>query len=442
MLKRCSILRAVLTAMLILCGLQVFGQQDVAVLRGRVTCGGRAVPYATVQLMGTSIGVACNDEGEYELKLPEGHDADTVAVRSVGYATARLTVVEMLGMKTVRLQPQSVMLREVEVSGFRTPQQLLAAAVERIDSNYCQKTAWSTFFYRDWRAVDGELYLFDEAVMSVRRAGYGRFAAKRAYNFAIDRREMASNYKTVLRHRMVVHDRSLLEAKVGDPQGVDELMQYADNEEFYDPVATPKASFALSHGTLAMHKFEPIREFAADGEVYYLLRSVGPGRLAKARVRYEYTVRKSDLAIVAITAVQDSLNMDAGTDAWINVKYNRMALTRDSSSWRYDVREGRYTLTHYYNERRVVLGYGDRWRFHGDQRWHQCVDWTLTDFTTTEPTVVGDELAVRPQTLAGAFGASDYSTGFWGHYNSVPVDMLPLQMLREKLLKLKDNQRQ
>ena len=442
MLKRCSILRAVLTAMLILCGLQVFGQQDVAVLRGRVTCGGRAVPYATLQLKGTSVGVACNDDGEYRLKVPAGHEEDTVVVRSVGYVAVKLTVAQLIAKGDVRLREQSVSLREVKVESYRTPQHLLEAAKKRFAENYCQQTAWSTFFYRDWRAVDGELYLFDEAVMSVRRAGYGSNANKEAYRFDSDRRELKSNYKSVLRHRMVVHDRVLLDDKVGDPQGEDELLQYADNEEFYDPVATPRASFALSHSTLAMHKFEPIQEFLDGDDVYYLLRSVGPGRMAKIKVRYTYTVRKSDLAIVAITAAVDSANVEAGSDSWINIKYDRMALTTDSSSWRYDVRDGRYTLTHYYNERRVVLGYGDRFRFRGDQEWRQCVDWTLTDFTTTEPSVHGDTIYVRQQTLAEAFGASDYDGDYWGRYNSVPVDMLPLRMLREKLMKIKNKTKQ
>ena len=408
------LLKISVLALFLAFGTAAAGQEAVTVLTGRVTCGGRAVPYATLQLKGTSVGVACNDDGEYRLKVPAGHEEDTVVVRSVGYVAVKLTVAQLLAKGDVRLREQSVSLREVKVESYRTPQHLLEA----------------------------ELYLFDEAVISVRRASYGSNANKEAYRFDSDRRELKSNYKSVLRHRMVVHDRVLLDDKVGDPQGEDELLQYADNEEFYDPVATPRASFALSHSTMAMHKFEPIQEFLDGDDVYYLLRSVGPGRMAKIKVRYTYTVRKSDLAIVAITAAVDSANVEAGSDSWINIKYDRMALTTDSSSWRYDVRDGRYTLTHYYNERRVVLGYGDRFRFRGDQEWRQCVDWTLTDFTTTEPSVHGDTIYVRQQTLAEAFGASDYDGDYWGRYNSVPVDMLPLRMLREKLMKIKNKTKQ
>ena len=432
-----TLLRICLLALFLSCFRLAAGQEAWVVLEGRVTCGGRAVPYATLQLKGTSVGVACNDDGEYRLKVPVGHEADTVVVRSVGYRQVKRSVADLIEKGDIRLAEQSVQLREVHVKSYRTAQHLLNAAVEHIDSNYCQRQAWSTFFYRDWRAVDGELYLFDEAVMSVRRAGYGRYAGKLAYAFAADRREMASNYKTVLKHRLVVHDRALLEAKVSDPNGVVERLQYADNEEFYDPVAAPQASFALARGMIKLHKFEPIQEYNDDGVAYYLLRSVGPCRLAKARMHYEYRIRKDDLAIVSISAVQDSINMLSDNEVWMDVAFDRMAVAADSSVWHYDVRGGRYTLTHYYTGSTVSLGFGDAWHMNVRQRWQHSVDWTLTDYYTEDPRLTGDTIYVRQQTLAEAFGASDYDGDYWGRYNSVPVDVLPLRLLREKLLKLR-----
>lgn len=411
------------------------------VLRGKVVCHGMAVPYATLQLEGSSIGVAGNDAGEYELKVPSGTENDTVVVRSVGYVPKRLTVGALAVNGVVRLEEQAVSLREVEVKSYRSAQHLLEAAVKRIDSNYCQQTSWSTFFYRDWRAVDGELYLFDEAVLGMRRKGYAQYANKRGYHFDNDRREMGTNYKTLLRHRLVVYDRSLLEGKVNDPAGVSEMMEYADNEDFYDPVSTPQASFALSRRTLAQHKFEPLKEFVADGELFYLIRSVGPGHITQAKVRYEFTIRKSDLAIVAITAAHSIDNMMASNDAWVNMDYTRMAIDKDSSAWVYDVREGRYTLTHYYYSRELHLGTGDRWRLVPQQGWQRCVDWTLTDFALQAPAWRGEELKARPQDVAGAFGESDYDADYWGHYNTVLIDSLPLRLLKEKLSKIKRDER-
>ena len=41
--------------------------QEVIALHGRVTAEGRGVPYATILLQGTSVGVSCNDNGDYDL---------------------------------------------------------------------------------------------------------------------------------------------------------------------------------------------------------------------------------------------------------------------------------------------------------------------------------------------------------------------------------------
>jgi hypothetical protein len=39
----------------------VWAQTDYIALSGRVTCGERGVPYATLQLKGTSLGVSRNE---------------------------------------------------------------------------------------------------------------------------------------------------------------------------------------------------------------------------------------------------------------------------------------------------------------------------------------------------------------------------------------------
>ena len=403
------------------------GAQEVVTLQGRVTGNGKGVPYATLQLEGTSIGVSCNDVGEYTLKVPVGHEDDTVLVRSMGYESARLTVTTLQRHNHVRLKVHEVQLQEVEVQSYRMGNHLLKAAIKKIPDNYHRRMARSTFFYRDWRAIDGELYLFDEAVMNVMRRGYGHFDNKRAYRFDPNVREMSTDYKSILRHRLLVYDRRLLEQKVDDDEGVDDLLTFSENELFFDLVETPQANFPLA---LRWHYFEPVQEFSDNGAIYYLVRSRGVGRFRASTVCYEYVIRKSDLAIVRITSTLVPLSMTAPQESWVGVHYNKLTYDSDSSSWSYDVRDGRYTLTHYYNSRRYHLTS----RFVGvpEQRWQQCVEWTLTDFSTATDGLA-DTLAVRPQTHMGAFGQSDYNGDYWKHYNSIPIDTLPLRLLQEKL---------
>lgn len=409
--------------------------QEVIALHGRVTAEGKGVPYATIQLQGTSVGVSCNDNGDYDLKLPPGHESDTLVIRSVGYIGHKATVAQLQKNGHVRLKTQVVELQAVEVTSFRSSRHLLNEVVARIKDNYHQSTAWSTFFYRDWRTVDGELFLFDEAVMSVRRSPYSKYADKRGYFLDPTRREMESNLKTLLRHRLVVYDRKLLESKVIKSLGRDQMLAYADDEDFFDPVATPQASFSLAKRMLREHVFEPLQEFTADGEDYYFVRSIGPSRRPKSRVRYEYTIRKRDLALVRLVTSQMPLRCQAPNDAWVNWYYNTMVMEADSSLWTYEVRDGHYTLTRYFNTKSYHLESRGRGHDGQTQHWQQCLDWVLTDFSLNPVPVVEQPLSVYPQTLAGAFGSSDFSPDFWGHYNAVPIDTLPLRLLNEKLSK-------
>lgn len=423
--------------LLVLPVLPVWAQGNYIALSGRVTCGSKGVPYATLQLAGTSVGVSCNETGEYELRVPQGTEKDTVVVRCVGYSTERKTVGELKRSGRVRMSERAVVLKEVEIKEYRYPRDLLEAAVDRIAENYHNDSSYSTFFFRDWRAVDNELYLFDEAVIQMKRAGYSEYADKSSYRFQADEREMPTDYKMLLKHRLLVYDRPLLVDKTGRQNGASEMLEYDDNERFFDPVYTPQASLLFNCSILEIHRFEAIREFEDDGEKYYHLQSKTLG----GNSRYEYTIRKRDLAIVLIKSVQTSPTERRwpGGD-WVNVKYNKLTFDRDSSLWSYDVRDGHYTLTHYYNYKSFHLSPFRKDKMSEPQWWQSSVDWTLTDFSLSDTAVRGDTIVVRPQTLGGAFGASYDEPSFWGRYNSVVADTLPLRLLYEKLKKIHSNE--
>jgi len=381
-----------------------------------------------MQIEGTSIGVSCNDDGEYVLKVPNGYEDDTLLIRSVGYESVRLPVSALRRRSQVKLRIQEVQLQEVQVESYRMGNHLLKAAIDKIPKNYHRTMSCNTFFYRDWRSLDGELYLFDEAVMNVTRRGYTHYDNKRGYLFDPNAREMNTDYKTLLRHRLLVYDRRVLEQKIGNREGVDEVLVFSENELFFDLLEAPKANFPLA---LRWHYFDPVQEFIDNGVIYYLVRAKGVGRYRSSTVCYEYVIRKSDLAIVRITSNQLPLRMTAPQEPWVGTRYNKLVIDNDSSSWNYDVRDGHYTLTHYYNNRRYHLT--SRYASVPEQRWQQCVEWTLTDFSSVSGPIASDTLAVRPQTLMRAFGDSDYNSDYWGHYNTVPIDTLPLRMLSDKL---------
>ncbi|MBO7101082.1 MAG: carboxypeptidase-like regulatory domain-containing protein [Bacteroidales bacterium] len=411
--------------------------QEVLVLKGRVMDGHNGVPYATLQLGNSMIGVCCNDQGDYELKVPAEHLGDSILVRSVGYTPARFSVSDLQRRNRIKLKAQAVELREVNVSTYRSALHLMMDVILSLDYNYHQDIAYSTFFYRDWRAVDNEIYLFDEAVMEVERAPYSQYAEKSSYLFNPLIREMETNYKTLLRHRLLVNDRRLLKEKVGKALGVDEMMEYADDKLFYDPAAAPNASFSLSKSWLIRQSFKPLMEFTDGGEGYYLVRSTGSSSISR-ETNYEYVVRKRGLALVRITSwIDKPVKKKAPEEAWVKPYFTKLIIEADSTTWIYDERDGKLTLARYYSTSTTRLISKGRGHDNEEQCWRQSVDWTLTHFSSVPTVTEGEAVDSHPRTLDSAFGQSDFTPAFWGNYNTIPIDSLPLHLLEMKVLKYK-----
>ena len=406
--------------------------QQGQVIRGRVTDGRKGIPYATLQLKGTSIGVSCNDLGVYELKIPASHTTDSVQVRSMGYTTVTVGVCDLLRDGRIRLKSLPVELHEVVVSRYRYSLDLMLDMLRRLDDNFQQQNTYSTFFYRDWRSVDDELYLFDEAVMEVNRSAYSQFGKKINFVFGNDR-SMESNYKTVLRHRLLVSDRAMLLDKVRDKESVDAAMEYADDVFFYDPVQAPEASYILSERWLRRQHFQHMQEFSADGETYYVVRSTGFSNLSRS-TNYEFIIRKRGLVPVRIRswiskpAVKEITQWD-----WVKPFFTNRIIEADSSTWHYDVRDDKFTLVRYSNSNVIHLVSRGRGRDGEEQYWNRSVEWTLTDFSTKPSGIEGVDLESSPEAIDRMFGQSDFTSEFWGDYNTIPMDSNAYRLLEKKL---------
>ena len=410
----------------------IWGQEESIRLKGRVTSAGKGVSFASLQLKGTSIGVSCNDNGEYLFKVPMKHVSDTVLIRSVGYEQAAVPVGVLRRKGNVELKSSTVVLKEVKVRTFRSALDLLKIALLKVEKNYHTDVHYSTFYYRDWRAVNGELFLFDEAIMGLSRLGYAHFNDKTSYKFDYEERELEDNYRILLKHRLLVYDVDQVLQETGSKRGTEMMMEYSDNEYFFDPVYTPQATWLFDDYHLSRNSYAPLMEFEDNGERFYLVRA------RNGSIRCEYIIRRKDHAIVKITTVNSSNRMmNTPNREWVNIWYNKIVYDMDSSVFDYDVREGHYTLTRYYNYKMYHLLKFHRKKVEMEQRWQQSRDWVLTDFTLEKPTEVeGDTLDFGARPLRWMFRTSDYTSDYWGKYNSIAVDTLPLRLLDEKLRKM------
>jgi hypothetical protein len=133
------------------------------------------LPYASISVEGTSIGVVANTEGEFVLNVPQEHTDASVAVSYLGYAPERHRVTEIAGRPWLfSLKTDGISIAEVAIEATRDEKPLIERVVAKIDANYPQIPVMLTGFYRNRLTADATRseYLYIEAVLKMYKAAY------------------------------------------------------------------------------------------------------------------------------------------------------------------------------------------------------------------------------------------------------------------------------
>lgn len=406
--------------------------QNYTTLQGRVTDRKtkQGVPYTAVSLQGTCVGVQSNDMGIYKLKLENGktRNGDSIIFSAIGYKKKTVSVAQLKVNGNISLEPHTILLQEVQVTGYSTPQAILDEAVRRIPENYHIDTTVGTWFRRDWRMLDGELYLFDESVVDMLRYGYTHNDDKTYYTFSDYRREMDDNYKAVRKHRLLILDSLAVRIASGDNKKAMADLNYSDNQAFSDPVATPRACFDIDADHSTKRTFDPIQEYTdADGTDYWILSHYSETSDQHFKAHYTLRIRQDNLAIVDITCVYDTGRYDYRPGLWSLQPWSSYTVHYNRQSEHYELRNGRYYLTHIVHQRdytyRSHCNYGYELTA-PEQRWTKCTEWLLTDLQPADTSFLShnDVQSHKSRNIAQAFGQSSYDENFWEQYNTLPLD--------------------
>ena len=124
-------------------------------------------------------------------------------------------------------------------------------------------------------------------------------------------------------------------------------LDYSDNSVFNDIVASPDANYHLAARATKKQKFDPIKEYTdADGVEYWQLRAYGRTSYRKSKAYYTLRIRKDNFAIIdaefEIDTSTASFDYPQSLSPWSHSKINRK-----TTKMHYELRNGRYTLTHY-----------------------------------------------------------------------------------------------
>lgn len=130
------------------------------------------LPYTSISILAGNIGTISNSDGDFELKIPESFQLDTILFSCLGYRQYRQPVSEITDDNyTIYLQPTTVQLKEIKVTVIN-PQEILTKILTKINLNYSREPEIMTSFYREVLKQDNKYIDVAEALLEIRKAPY------------------------------------------------------------------------------------------------------------------------------------------------------------------------------------------------------------------------------------------------------------------------------
>lgn len=243
---------------------------------------GKKLEYVNISVPGTNIGTVTNKEGKFVLKLSKSLSADAIEISHIGYLNCRQPLERKNGMMTFKLVPGSILLNEVVV-GSQEARNIVAAAMDRIGTNYAGKNAMLTGFYRETTQKERRYIHISEAVIYTFKTPY----TENTYNDRVQ----------------VYKGRKLLSQKANDTLAV-KLMGGPTLAVYGDVVKNP--DLLLDKNTLSFFTYKMEEPTTIDNRPQYVI-SFAP--LAKLPYSLYYGVFYIDKESLAFTRTEFSLDM-------------------------------------------------------------------------------------------------------------------------------------
>ena len=437
-------------------GVTAMAQDDYVTLRGHVSDADsrEGLPAVTVYVAEQAIYTQTNDDGDYVLKVPAAHSQGSVVYALMGYH--RDTVALSAAMRKPNVQLRSDggrWLKEVSVTEYspKAVRKLLKDAVARIPQNYETDSVVGSWFYRDVRLMNGELFLFDEMVFDALRVGYDKHHKLKKLNnrkgpygaVLIDyKRPIESNYTTIRHDRLLLCDTGYV-SRVTNGMA-DNYIAYSEHEVLFDPVEVPNTQAYLADRYVKKAKNLQMHEIVdADGKEYYVITrdlDVSQKNMIQLKQSVRITIAKGSLAIVSYEESQyfmmhpyfplKQVFKQAGVDSIAYETHN---------TYHYGQMGGRYTLTSYTRHEHTYLFCAENSPL-GARRQHMekrctCV---LTGQHKEGASFLHNNVIQEPGGELVTNRRADhkqYDESFWQQYNYIPLESSIRQKLEQKLKK-------
>jgi CarboxypepD_reg-like domain len=133
------------------------------------------VVFATVYVLGTSIGTVSNSDGEFILKFPSNLKDVKIGIKHIGYKNYSLPLSNMQldVMNEIKMAKEAVQIKEVVIMK-KDPLELLRGAMSRISNNYSTQPVMMTGFYRETVKQNRSYVSIAEGVLNAYKSSYSK----------------------------------------------------------------------------------------------------------------------------------------------------------------------------------------------------------------------------------------------------------------------------
>jgi hypothetical protein len=153
--------------------------QQLDFIRGKVIDSktSEPVPFATVHLKNSQVGVISNAEGDFRILNNPGFQSDSLIVSCIGYHRLSLafSVLKTTGMNNLKLVPNIYSLNEVRVTARRkrlSPEIIIDRALRNIKKNNPDIPFSYVSYYRDYQKDSSNYLNLHEAIIQTLDKGF------------------------------------------------------------------------------------------------------------------------------------------------------------------------------------------------------------------------------------------------------------------------------
>ncbi len=370
----------------------------------------KKLDQVTVSVPGWHTGVVSNEDGFFSLKINDTIRVTSIELSHLGYFNLRIPVDGRDRLnETYYLIPNPLYLNEVVVLSWSTPEALIRAALEKIETNYSTIPALLTGFYRETAQKKRDYISISEAVIQIYKSPYT---------------------KGIYDDRVQIHKgRKLLSEKPSDTLAV-KLLGGPNLSVNMDIVKNPEALF--DEETMSFYQFEMRWPTVLNDRPQFVIAFTPKISLLYPLSKGIIYIDQQSLAFTRAEYALDMSDRDKVTDFILMKKPPGLRFKPEEVSFlvTYRQQEGKTYLNYVRNDIRFKCDWKRRLFATG---YAVVCEMVVTDSQSHDIENIPRKAAFREKDSLGDKVMGFYDENFWGAYNIIE----PSESLESAVNKLK-----